>query len=115
MGTTSTAIGLNNTECIRHDGSFHTVGELELATQSWVHWFNEASLHSALDYVTPTGAHQRGGPLGARPHWLPRCERAVVYELSQCRDPDRLRASMNAHDPLDQLGTDCGVGPLSAF
>ncbi len=46
-------IGLYKTECVRHDGPFRTVEELELATLSWVHWYNEHRLHSAIDYATP--------------------------------------------------------------
>jgi putative transposase len=46
-------IGLYKTECVRHDGPFRTVEDLELATLSWVHWFNTARLHSSLDYATP--------------------------------------------------------------
>jgi putative transposase len=47
-------IGLYKTECVRLDGPFRTVDELELATLSWVHWYNEQRLHSALGYVPPT-------------------------------------------------------------
>lgn len=47
-------IGLYKTECVHHDGPFRTVDDLELATLSWVHWFNTSRLHSALDYATPT-------------------------------------------------------------
>jgi putative transposase len=46
-------IGLYKTECVRHDGPFRTVDDLELATLGWVHWFNTARLHSALNYMTP--------------------------------------------------------------
>ena len=46
-------IGLYKTECVRHDGPFRSVDDLELATLSWVHWFNTNRLHSSLDYVTP--------------------------------------------------------------
>jgi putative transposase len=46
-------IGLYKTECVRHDGPFRTVDDLELATLSWVHWFNTARLHSSLGYATP--------------------------------------------------------------
>jgi putative transposase len=46
-------IGLYKTECVRHDGPFRTVDDLELATLGWVHWFNTARLHSALNYLTP--------------------------------------------------------------
>jgi putative transposase len=46
-------IGLYKTECVRHDGPFRSVDDLELATLSWVHWFNTNRLHSSLDYATP--------------------------------------------------------------
>jgi putative transposase len=46
-------IGLYKTECVRRDGPFRTVDNLELATLSWVHWFNEQRLHTALGYVPP--------------------------------------------------------------
>jgi putative transposase len=35
------------------DGPFKTVDELELATLSWVHWYNQQRLHTALGYVPP--------------------------------------------------------------
>jgi len=46
-------IGLYKRECVRHDGPFRTIDELELATLSWVDWFNVDRLHSALDHVPP--------------------------------------------------------------
>jgi putative transposase len=46
-------IGLYKTECVRHDGPFRTVDDLELATLSWVHWFNNARLHSSIGYQSP--------------------------------------------------------------
>lgn len=52
------AIGLYKTECVRPDGPFRGVDDLELATLSWVHWFNTGRLHSALDYATPTEHEQ---------------------------------------------------------
>ena len=59
-------IGLYKTECIRHDGPFRGVDDLELATLSWVHWFNTARLHSAVIYATPTeyeqGYHRQNNP-----------------------------------------------------
>ena len=51
-------IGLYKTECVRHDGPFRTVDDLELATLSWVHWFNTARLHSGLNYATPVEFEQ---------------------------------------------------------
>lgn len=48
-----TVIGLYKAECVRQDGPFKTVDELELATLSWVHWWNHQRLHSALGYSTP--------------------------------------------------------------
>ena len=46
-------IGLYKTECIRHEGPWRGVDDLELATMSWVWWFNEIRLHSELGYRTP--------------------------------------------------------------
>ena len=46
-------IGLYKTECVRNDGPFRTVDELELATCDWVHWFNHTRLHSSIGYTTP--------------------------------------------------------------
>lgn len=46
-------IGLYKTECVKIDGPFRTVDELELATLSWVHWFNDNRLHSSIRYLTP--------------------------------------------------------------
>lgn len=48
-----TVVGLYKTECVHRDGPFRGVDDLELATASWVHWFNENRLHSALNYLTP--------------------------------------------------------------
>lgn len=46
-------VGLYKKECVKIDGPFRTVDELELATLSWVHWFNENRLHSSIGYLTP--------------------------------------------------------------
>jgi putative transposase len=46
-------IGLYKTECTRPDGPWRNVEDLELATLSWVHWFNTTRLHGALDHVPP--------------------------------------------------------------
>jgi transposase InsO family protein len=46
-------IGLYKTECVRLDGPWRTVEDLELGTLSWVHWFNTVRLHSAIGYVPP--------------------------------------------------------------
>lgn len=46
-------IGLYKTECVRHDGPWRSVDDLELGTLNWVHWFNETRLHSSIGYVPP--------------------------------------------------------------
>ena len=51
-------IGLYKTECLRHDGPFRTVDDLELATLSWVHWSNSDRLHSSIGYQTPIEQEQ---------------------------------------------------------
>jgi putative transposase len=47
-------IGLYKAECVRREGPWRGVDDLELATLNWVHWYNENRLHTALDYQTPT-------------------------------------------------------------
>ena len=47
-------IGLYKLECVRRDGPWRGVEDLELATLSWVHWFNHQRLHSTIGYVPPT-------------------------------------------------------------
>jgi putative transposase len=47
-------IGLYKTECVRHEGPWRGVEDLELATLSWVHWFNETRLHGSIGHVPPT-------------------------------------------------------------
>jgi putative transposase len=46
-------IGLYKAECVRPEGPWRGVDELELGTLNWVHWFNEVRLHSTLGYVPP--------------------------------------------------------------
>lgn len=53
-----TVIGLYKTECVNFDGPFHDAGDLELATLSWVSWFNDDRLHSSIGYLTPREAEQ---------------------------------------------------------
>lgn len=51
-------IGLYKTECVRRDGPIRTVEDLELATSSWVHWFNTQRLHSMIGHVPPVEYEQ---------------------------------------------------------
>jgi putative transposase len=51
-------IGLYKTECVRRDGPIRTVEDLELATASWVHWFNTRRLHSKIGNVPPVEYEQ---------------------------------------------------------
>jgi len=46
-------IGLYKAECVRHEGPWHGVHDLELATLGWVYWFNEVRLHSSIDHLPP--------------------------------------------------------------
>jgi len=45
--------GLYKTECIYRQESWVDARELELATSSWVAWYNSRRLHSSLGYRTP--------------------------------------------------------------
>jgi putative transposase len=50
-----TTNGLYKTECVYGPDAtgWDDVDELELATLSWVHWFNEDRLHGHCEYVPP--------------------------------------------------------------
>lgn len=50
-----TTNGLYKTECVYGPDatSWDDVDELELATLSWVHWFNDDRLHGHCDDVPP--------------------------------------------------------------
>ena len=48
-----TIIGLYKTELIRRGGPWRHVEAVELATLSWVHWFNHGRLLEPLGYVPP--------------------------------------------------------------
>jgi putative transposase len=47
------AIGLYKTECTQFEGPWRGVDDLELATLSWVSWFNQTRLHSSIGHVPP--------------------------------------------------------------
>lgn len=46
-------VGLYKTEWVKIGGPFRSADDLELATLSWLHWFNENRLHSSIGYLTP--------------------------------------------------------------
>jgi putative transposase len=46
-------IGLYKTECVRHEGPWRGVDDLELATLNWIWWFNEIRLHGEIGHVPP--------------------------------------------------------------
>jgi putative transposase len=46
-------IGLFKTEVVKRHGPFKTLAEVEHALMEWVNWYNNARLHSRLDYLTP--------------------------------------------------------------
>jgi putative transposase len=63
-------IGLYKTECVRHDGPWHGLDDLELATLDWVHWFNHHRLHGSIGHVPPIEyetAYYRHNPTAQQP------------------------------------------------
>ena len=48
-----TVNGLYKTELVYWQGPWRGADDLELATLTWVDWFNHTRLHSSLDYRTP--------------------------------------------------------------
>ena len=60
--------GLYKAELISLNGPWRTVEDVELATLSWVHWWNTRRLHSAIGDIPPTeyeAAHYARAPLAA--------------------------------------------------
>jgi len=53
-----TVNGLYKAELIRRHGPWRTIEQVELATLSWVYWWNNQRLHQTLGYHTPTEAEQ---------------------------------------------------------
>jgi putative transposase len=45
--------GLYKAELITLQGPWRTAEDVELATLSWVHWWNTARLHSAIGDIPP--------------------------------------------------------------
>jgi putative transposase len=45
--------GLYKAELITMQGPWRTVEDVELATLSWVHWWNTSRLHSAIGDIPP--------------------------------------------------------------
>ena len=45
--------GLYKTELIRQQAPWKTVDDVELATLTWVHWFNTIRLHGTLGDIPP--------------------------------------------------------------
>jgi putative transposase len=48
-----TVNGLYKTELIRRQAPWRTIDDVELATLSWVHWFNHERLHGTLGDIPP--------------------------------------------------------------
>jgi putative transposase len=46
-------VGLYKTECVRPEGPWRGADDLELATMSWVSWFNTHRLHGQIGHVPP--------------------------------------------------------------
>lgn len=46
-------IGLFKTEVVNQHGPFKTLAEVEFTLMEWADWYNNARLHSRLDYLTP--------------------------------------------------------------
>lgn len=55
---TESVVGLYKNECLKIDGPFRTIDGLEVATVSWLHWFNQNRLHCAIHYQIPLEAEQ---------------------------------------------------------
>jgi putative transposase len=65
-------IGLYKTELVHHEGPWRGIDDLELATLSWVHWFNHTRLHSSIGDVPPIEYEQAYHLNTSRQQPLPR-------------------------------------------
>lgn len=54
-----TVNGLYKAESIRRGGPWRTAEDVELATLTWVDWWNHQRLHSACDYLPPAEYEQQ--------------------------------------------------------
>jgi putative transposase len=50
-------VALYKTELVRFEDPWHSIDELELATLTWVDWYNTTRLHGSLGHTTPA-AHE---------------------------------------------------------
>ncbi|RHW23729.1 hypothetical protein D0Z08_28390 [Nocardioides immobilis] len=51
-------IGIYKTELIRPEGPWRDVEHVELATLTWVDWFNHERTHESIDDLTPIQAEE---------------------------------------------------------
>jgi transposase InsO family protein len=72
-------IGLYKNELIHPRGPWKTVDDVELATLSWVHWWNNSRLLEPIGHVPPVEAEQ---------HWL------ITHTASETADSNTLRTSI---------------------
>jgi putative transposase len=54
-----TVVGLYKTELIRRRGPWRSADQLELATSTWVEWWNQRRLHSAAGNLPPAECEAR--------------------------------------------------------
>jgi hypothetical protein len=52
-------IALYKAECVRPNGAWRGVDELEFGTLNWVHWLNEVRLHSSPRLPFPRSSSRR--------------------------------------------------------
>lgn len=67
-----TLIGLYKTECIRADSPFRdgplaTIGDVEMVTAAWIHWYNTQRLTHRLGLIPPLEAEQNYHEHAAHP------------------------------------------------
>jgi hypothetical protein len=84
-------IGLYKSELITMRGPWRSVEDVELATLSWVHWWNTSRLHSAIGDLPPvefeTAHYAQQHPAGMA--WGPpnraSTEPGVIHGVVRCR------------------------------
>lgn len=52
------AIGLYKTELIDHEGPWKSFEQVELATSSWIDWYNNIRIHGEIGNIPPVELEQ---------------------------------------------------------
>ena len=102
-----TVNGLYKAELIHAQGPWTSVGEVELATLRWVHWWNTKRLHEALNYA-PTRNRNRALSHLAHQH---RAVKEAELNPGRFRTPKRRSSTQRRKKNLNDAATQTADQP----